>query len=125
VRNGRQGQGQGSETEDKQTGTKGKREDSETTEKNPLTLPIMFVEWNKDGKEVIRMAEKERVARVTEIIAGSSKGFEDAIKVGFARATKTLRGITGMRVTEFRVAVENTKIVEYRVRLEVIFILEK
>jgi len=71
------------------------------------------------------MAEKERVARVTEIIAGSTKSFDDAVKVGFARATKTLRGITGMRVVEFRVAVENAKVVEYRVRLEVIFILEK
>ena len=65
-----------------------------------------------------------RVARVTEIIAGSAKGFEDAVKVGFARATKTLRGITGMRVAEMRVAVENSKIIEYRVRLEVIFVLE-
>jgi flavin-binding protein dodecin len=65
-----------------------------------------------------------RVARVTEIIAGSAKGFDDAIKIGFARATKTLRGITGMRVIEMRVAVENSKIIEYRVRLEVIFVLE-
>jgi hypothetical protein len=71
------------------------------------------------------MAEKERVARVTDIIAGSAKSFDDAVKVGFARATKTLRGITGMRVIEFRVAVENGKIIEYRVRLEVIFLLEK
>jgi flavin-binding protein dodecin len=71
------------------------------------------------------MAEKERVARVTEIIAGSPKGFEDAVKLGFARATKTLRGITGMRVNEFRVSVENGKIAEYRVRLEIIFLLEK
>ncbi len=65
-----------------------------------------------------------RVARVTEIIAGSPKGFEDAIKIGFARATKTLRGITGIRILEFRVAVENSKIAEYRVRMEVIFVLE-
>jgi hypothetical protein len=69
------------------------------------------------------MAEP-RVARVTEIIAGSPKGFEDAIKVGFARATKTLRGITGLRVAEMRVAVENSKIIEYRIRLEIIFVLE-
>ena len=69
------------------------------------------------------MAEP-RVARVTEIIAGSPKGFEEAIKVGFARATKTLRGITGLRVVEFRVAIENSKIIEYRVRLEIIFVLE-
>ena len=65
-----------------------------------------------------------RVARVTEIIAGSQKGFEDAVKIGFSRAVKTLRGITGMRVTDFRVAVENQKIIEYRVRIEVIFVLE-
>jgi flavin-binding protein dodecin len=69
------------------------------------------------------MAEP-RVARVTEIIAGSPKGFEDVIKVGFARATKTLRGITGLRVAEMRVAIENSKIMEYRVRLEIIFVLE-
>jgi flavin-binding protein dodecin len=74
-------------------------------------------------KEVILMSEP-RVARVTEIIAGSPKGFEDAVKIGFARATKTLRGITGMRVVEMRVAVENSKVIEYRVRLEVIFVLE-
>ena len=69
------------------------------------------------------MAEP-RVARVTEIIAGSPKGFEDAVKSGFARATKTLRGITGLRVADMRVAIENSKIVEYRVRMEVIFVLE-
>jgi flavin-binding protein dodecin len=86
-------------------------------------LPIIFVEWDKNGKGVIGMPE--RVARVTEITAGSPKGFDDAVKVGFARACKTLRGITGMRVIEFRAAVEKAKIVEYRVRLEVIFILEK
>ena len=70
------------------------------------------------------MMPDPRVARVTEIIAASPKSFEDAIQVGFARATKTLRGITGMRVVEQRVAVEDAKIQEFRVRLEVIFVLE-
>ena len=70
------------------------------------------------------MAAEPRVARVTEIIAGSSKGFEEAVKTGFARATKTLRGIPGIRIMEFRVHVENSKIIEYRVRMEVIFVLE-
>jgi flavin-binding protein dodecin len=45
-----------------------------------------------------------RVARVTEIIAGSQKSFEDAILIGFKRASKTLRGITGLRVKEQRAA---------------------
>lgn len=65
-----------------------------------------------------------RVARVTEIIAGSPKSFEDAVQIGFSRATKTLRGITGMRIVEQRVSVEDAKITEYRVRMEVIFVLE-
>ena len=71
-----------------------------------------------------KVAEEKRVARVTDIIAGSPKSFEDAVQVGFARASKTLRGITGMRVLEQRIAVENDKITEYRVRMEVIFLVE-
>jgi dodecin len=69
------------------------------------------------------MGEK-RVARVTEIVAASPVGFDDAIKVGFERATRTLRGITGMRVMEQRVSVSDGQISEYRIRLEVIFVLE-
>ncbi len=65
-----------------------------------------------------------RVARVTEVIAGSPKGFDDAIKICFERANKTLRGITGMKVTELRVNCEAGKIQEYRGRAEVIFLLE-
>ena len=65
-----------------------------------------------------------RVARITEIIAGSPVGFDDAIKVGFERARKTLRGITGIRVLEQRVKVADDKIAEYRVRMEIIFVLE-
>jgi flavin-binding protein dodecin len=72
---------------------------------------------NPAERKVIVMAEP-RIARVTEIISASSKSF------GFTRATKTLRGITGIRVVEQRVAVEDAKIKEYRVRLEVIFVLE-
>ncbi|MCF8034266.1 MAG: dodecin family protein [Desulfarculaceae bacterium] len=69
------------------------------------------------------MGEK-RVARVTEIVAASPVGFDDAIKVGFERASRTLRGITGMKVIEQRVSVAENQISEYRVRLEVIFVLE-
>ncbi len=70
------------------------------------------------------MRSEGRVARVTEVIAGSTKSFEDAIIVGFRRASKTLRGITGLRVMEQKARVEDGKIIEFRVTLEVIFILE-
>ncbi|MGQ0664178.1 MAG: dodecin family protein [Pseudomonadota bacterium] len=64
------------------------------------------------------------VARVTKITAGSSKSFQDAVAVGFARAAKTIRGITGLEVLSQKAKVEKGKIVEYRVNLEIIFILE-
>lgn len=66
----------------------------------------------------------ERIARVSEIIAGSPDSFDDAIKAGFERAKRTLRGITGLRILEQRVAVQDDRISEYRVRMEVIFVLE-
>jgi hypothetical protein len=65
-----------------------------------------------------------RVARITEVIAGSPVSFDDAVKVGFERARKTLRGITGIRVLEQRAKVVDDKMVEYRVRMEIIFVLE-
>jgi flavin-binding protein dodecin len=64
------------------------------------------------------------VARVTEIIAESPKGFDDAVQVGFKRAASTLRGITGLRIVEQRVSVRENKIHTYRVKMEVIFILD-
>uniref|UniRef100_A0A7C3UWC1 Dodecin domain-containing protein n=1 Tax=Desulfobacca acetoxidans TaxID=60893 RepID=A0A7C3UWC1_9BACT len=64
------------------------------------------------------------VARVTHIIAESPTSFEDAVQVGFNRAVKTLRGITGMRIVEMRVSVKDNKINTYRVKMEVIFILD-
>ncbi|HOP85273.1 MAG TPA: dodecin family protein [Syntrophorhabdaceae bacterium] len=70
------------------------------------------------------MRSEGRVARITEIVAGSPKSFDDAILVGFKRASKTLRGITGVRVKDMRAKVEDGKIVEYRVTLDVIFVLE-
>ena len=65
-----------------------------------------------------------QVARITNAIAESPISFEDALQVGFKRAAETLRGITGLRVLEQRVSVQDNKIATYRVRFEVIFILD-
>ena len=65
------------------------------------------------------------VARVTTIIASSEKSWQDAADSGFKRARKTLRGITGMRVLEQTVQIQKGKIAEYRVRLEVLFVLDE
>ena len=64
------------------------------------------------------------VARVTKITAASPTSFQDAVDEGLSRAAQTLRGITGLEILEQKAKVENGRITEYRVTLEVIFILE-
>lgn len=65
------------------------------------------------------------VARITEISARSEKSFEDAIKVGVERATKSLRNVRGAWVKEQEVIVENGSPSAYEVVLKVTFELEE
>ena len=63
------------------------------------------------------------VARVTEIIAGSPKGFDDAVRIGIERANKTLQNVTGAWVRDQKLVVEDGRIAEYRVNMKVTFVL--
>lgn len=64
------------------------------------------------------------VARVTEISATSDTSFEDAVKVGLARAHETLRGVRSAWIKEQSVDVEDGKVAAYRVNMLVTFVLE-
>ena len=64
------------------------------------------------------------VAKITEIQSSSTKSFDDALRVGIARADKTLRNVTGAWVKSQRVVVNQGQISEYRVLLKVTFILD-
>jgi len=64
------------------------------------------------------------VARVTEVIAGSKKSFEDAVEVGVKRASETLKNVEGAWVQDQKVIIKDGKIAEYRVALKVTFVLE-
>ena len=64
------------------------------------------------------------IARVTEIISSSKKGFDDAVSKGIKRACKTLNNVSGAWVQDQKVVVEKEEIVEYRVTLKVTFVLE-
>ncbi len=64
------------------------------------------------------------VARVSKITAASTKSFDDAVRGGLERANRTLRGITGLHVIEQKAKVSNGRIEEYRVTMEVTFVLE-
>lgn len=65
-----------------------------------------------------------QVARVTEIIASSEKSFDDAVKVGIARACKRLKNVSGAWVQDQKLVIQKNKIVEYRVNLKVTFVLK-
>jgi flavin-binding protein dodecin len=66
-----------------------------------------------------------RVAKVTELIGHSNKGWQDAAENAIREASKTIRGITGIEVRHFTGKVQNDKIVEYRADIEIAFGVEE
>ncbi len=64
------------------------------------------------------------IAKVTEITASSKVGFDDAIKVGIARAAKTIDEIRGAWINEQNVVVRDGKVTEYRVNMRITFVLK-
>jgi flavin-binding protein dodecin len=66
------------------------------------------------------------VAKVTEIIASSTESFDEAIKIGVARAHKTLTHLKSAWVQNQQIKLDDEgKITEYRVQLKITFILEE
>jgi len=64
------------------------------------------------------------VARVTRLTASSTTGWQDAVQEGINRASKTLRGLTGLEVVSQKAKIVDGKISEYRVTMDVTFVLE-
>ncbi len=65
------------------------------------------------------------IAKVTEIIASSTTSFDDAIKMGVARAHKTLTNLKSAWVENQQIKLNDKgQITEYRVQLKITFILE-
>jgi hypothetical protein len=65
------------------------------------------------------------VAKVTEIIASSTKSFDDAVVVGVARAHKTLKNLKSAWVQSQQIKLNNEgQITEYRVQLKITFLIE-
>ncbi len=65
------------------------------------------------------------VVKVVELLAESEKSWEDAAQQAVAEATKTLRGIRSVYVSEFQAVVESDRIRAYRVNVKVSFVLER
>ena len=63
------------------------------------------------------------VAKVIEITSTSTKSFEDAILTGVARASDTLKNVSGAWVKEQKLSIENGKPTQWQVTLKVTFVL--
>lgn len=65
------------------------------------------------------------VAKVIELVAESEKSFEDAIQQGLSVASQSIRGITGINITNMNCVVKDNKITAWKVTLNVAFGIER
>jgi dodecin len=61
------------------------------------------------------------VLKVIEIMASSSKSWEDATAIGVSKAAKTIKGIKSAYVQSQSVVVNEGNVTEYRVNLKLSF----
>jgi flavin-binding protein dodecin len=65
------------------------------------------------------------VAKISEISSTSTVSFEDAIKQGITRASKTIRNIRSAWIKEQQLRLENNVVAEYQVNMLVTFVLDE
>lgn len=65
------------------------------------------------------------IAKVIEISSSSTKGIEDAVKDGLARAARTIDNIKGAWVNEIKVVTDDAgNVTEWRVNMRINFVLD-
>lgn len=67
------------------------------------------------------------IASVIELVGSSEKGWTEAIQAALDEANKTIKGITGLEVTDKTAKVDPTsgEITEYRAGIKVAFGVER
>ena len=66
-----------------------------------------------------------RVVKVIELMSESPKSWEDAAQNSVKEASKTLRNIRSIYIKDFTAAVDNGKLINYRLSAKVTFDLER
>ncbi|WKN30015.1 dodecin family protein [Porifericola rhodea] len=61
------------------------------------------------------------VTKIIEVIAGSEKSFDDAVRNALTEASKSVKNITSVYVKEMKANVENNQIVSYGVNAKISF----
>ena len=65
------------------------------------------------------------VTRVTEVIGSSPSGWDDALSEALSRANRTLRNIEYLEIARQDARVGEGKITEFRVTVNIHFVLEE
>ena len=64
------------------------------------------------------------IAKTSEITASSDKSFEDAVRKGIKRFSKTIKNVQGAWIKEQKVVIDGDDVTEFRVTMIVTFILD-
>lgn len=64
------------------------------------------------------------VIKVIEVLAESSRSWEDAANLAVQKATESLHGIRSIYIQDFQARVEDGKIVSYRINAKISFALD-
>lgn len=65
------------------------------------------------------------IAKVVTVVSQSKKSFDDAVQEGLTSASKTVRGISGIKVVDWTAKVSNDKITSYKVTMDIAFGVEE
>ena len=65
------------------------------------------------------------ILKVVEILAESSKSWEDATKTAISEAGKTVKNIKSAYVNEQSVVIDNNEVSKFRVNVKVTFAVER
>ncbi|QEG33314.1 dodecin family protein [Bythopirellula goksoeyrii] len=65
------------------------------------------------------------IAKVVTVVSQSEKSFDDAVQEGLTSASKTVRGISGIKVVDWTAKVSNDKITSYKVTMDIAFGVEE
>jgi hypothetical protein len=64
------------------------------------------------------------IAKVIEVSASSTTGFEDAVRDGITRAAKSVHNMRKAWVNEQSIIIRDDKIAEWHVNLRITFVLD-
>jgi len=65
------------------------------------------------------------ILKVIEVLANSSRSWEDAVQNAVAEASRTVRNIKSVYIKEQTAHVENDKVVEYRIIAKLTFEIDQ